>query len=68
MNCFNVCLIHSYLKYFFIFETLPLKIFTPYLVAFFLFSGVAFSRTATISASVGLANLAAILNFSAHRI
>ena len=33
-----------------------------------MFSGVAFSRRATISASVGSANLAAIFNFSAHRI
>ena len=34
----------------------------------FVFSGVAFSRRATISASVGSANLAAILDFTTHRI
>ena len=32
------------------------------------FSGVAFSRRATISSSAGSANPAAILNFSTHRI
>ena len=35
---------------------------------FFVFSGVAFLRRATISASVGSANLATILNFTTHRI
>ena len=33
-----------------------------------MFSGAAFSRGMTISASVGSANLGAILNFTTHRI
>ena len=56
------------MKFFFIFINLPLRILTPYSVAFFVFSGVAFSKRATISALVSSANLAAILNFITHRI
>ena len=67
MNGFNVCF-KFIMKFFFIFLNLPLRILTPYSVAFFVFSGVAFSKRATISTLVGSANLAAILNFTTHRI
>ena len=69
MNGFNVCFkfIITW-NFFFIFVNLPLRILTPYSAAFFVFSGVAFSKRATISTLVGSANLAAILNFTTHTI
>ena len=41
---------------------------TPYLVSLFVFSGIAFSRRATVAVSVRWGHLAAILNFSTYSI
>ena len=45
MNGFNVCLNLYLLEIFFIFVNLPLRILTPYSVAFFVFSGCFFKKS-----------------------